>query len=265
MPWVIKRLLRSVLLGWAVASVVILATRLAPGDAVQQHYLTALSRLLAGDLGRSVQSGRLVTTEIASRLPSTLLLIAASALLAMLIGIPSGFFAAITRNGPLDRIATAASGFALAIPVFVAGLVLTLLFGVPAAMPVITIAIGLSAMTFRSTRAAVSDVMQRDFVRTARAKGLGRRRILLHHVLRNAWAPLTAALAPYLGILLGGTALVEYVFHYPGVFALLIDAVKARDYPIVAGVVLVASSLVIAVQLVADLICAAVDPRFRIA
>ena len=104
------------------------------------------------------------------------------------------------------------------------------------------------------TRIAVLDVIQRDFVRTARAKGLGPARILLHHVLRNALMPVVTVLALHLGTLLGGTVLVEYVFNYPGLSGLLVEAVNARDYPIVEGVVLVISVLFVALNLAVDLL-----------
>jgi len=118
---------------------------------------------------------------------------------------------------------------------------------------------------FRMTRAAVLDVAQRDFVRTARAKGLGPARILLHHVLRNALMPVITVLALHLGTLLGGTVLVEYVFNYPGLSGLLVEAVNARDYPIVEGVVLVISVLFVVLNLAVDLLYAVLDPRVRTA
>src|SRR5262249_3101401 len=151
------------------------------------------------------------------------------------------------------------------VPVFVVGTLMVLLFAqtlrwVPAggyvaltndplrhfmllAMPAITIAVGLSATVFRMTRASVLDVTQRAFVRTARAKGVGPARILLHHILRNALMPVMTVIALHMGTLLGGTVLVEYVFNYPGLSGLLVEAVNARDYPMVEGVVLVISVL----------------------
>jgi peptide/nickel transport system permease protein len=132
-------------------------------------------------------------------------------------------------------------------------------------MPAIAIAVGLSATVFRMTRIAVLDVIQRDFVRTAWAKGLGPVRILLHHILRNALPPVMTALARQLGILLGTAILVEYVFSYPGLAGLLVEAATARDYPIVAGVVLVTTVLFVLLNLAADLLRAALDPRVRTA
>jgi peptide/nickel transport system permease protein len=316
MPWLARRIGVAVLLVWAVASIVFLAIRLVPGDPAElllsqggvapdpatvaelreqlgldrpvlTQYFDNFANLLSGDLGRSLQDGSPVAREIGRRLPRTLEVIGFAALLAVLIGIPGGLFAAIGRHGAFDRIATWLSGFALAVPVFVVGTLLVLLFAqtlrwVPAggyvpladdplghlgllAMPAITIALGLSATVFRMTRAAVLDVAQRDFVRTARAKGLGPARILLHHVLRNALMPVLTVLALHLGTLLGGTVLVEYVFNYPGLSGLLVEAVNARDYPIVEGVVLVVSVLFVVLNLAVDLLYAVLDPRARTA
>ncbi len=170
-------------------------------------------------------------------------------------------------------------------PVFVVGTLLVLIFAqalrwVPAggyvplaqapgrhllllAMPAVTIGIGLGAATFRMTRASVLDISMRDYVRTARAKGLHPLRILLHHVLRNALMPVVTVLALNMGTLLGGTVLVEYVFNYPGLSGMLVDAVNARDYPEVQGIVLVISILFVALNLLVDLLYAVLDPRVR--
>lgn len=314
MPWLARRVGVSLVLVWAVASIVFLAIRLVPGDpaelllsqggvapdpatVAELHEQLGLDRpvlarsfdsfrhLLTGDLGRSLQDGSPVADDIARRLPRTLELIVVAALLAVLFGIPGGLFAAVRRGGILDRVGTYISALALAVPVFVVGTLMVLLFAqtlrwVPAGgyvpfaddplghltllmLPAITIALGLAATVFRMTRASVLDVSQRDFVRTARAKGVGQARILLHHVLRNALMPVVTVLALHLGTLLGGTVLVEYVFNYPGLSGLLVDAVNARDYPEVEGVVLVISVLFVVLNLAVDLLYAALDPRVR--
>ncbi len=316
MSWFARRIGVAIVLIWAVASIVFLAIRLVPGDPAElllsqggvapdpatvaelheqlgldrpilTQYTDNFRHLLSGDLGRSLQDGSSVASEVARRLPRTLELIIAAALLAVLFGIPSGLFAAVQRGGILDRVATYLSALALAVPVFVVGTLLVLLFAqtlrwVPAggyvpldqdvlehftllALPAFTIALGLGATVFRMTRASVLDVSQRDFVRTARAKGVGSVRLLLHHVLRNALMPVVTVLALHLGTLLGGTVLVEYVFNYPGLSGLLVEAVNARDYPMVEGVVLVISVLFVALNLAVDLLYAVLDPRVRTA
>jgi peptide/nickel transport system permease protein len=316
MAWLARRIGIAILLVWIVASIVFLAIRLVPGDPAElllsqggvapdpaivaelheqlgldrpiiAQYIDNFRRLLHGDLGQSMQDGSPVAREIARRLPRTLELIGVAALLAVLLGIPGGLLAAVRREGLLDRVGTYVAALALAVPVFVVGTLLVLLFAqtlrwVPAggyvplaqdplrhfillAMPAFTIALGLAAAVFRMTRAAVLDVSQRDFVRTARAKGVGPSRILLHHVLRNALMPVVTVLALHLGTLLGGTVLVEYVFNYPGLSGLLVEAVNARDYPEVEGVVLVISVLFVALNLAVDLLYAVLDPRVRTA
>lgn len=314
MSWLARRCLTSLLLIWVVASIVFLAIRLVPGDPaelllsqggmapdpaavaelraqlgldqpVALQYLTNLRHVLTGDLGRSLEDDSPVSAEIARRLPRTLELIGAAALIAVLLGIPGGLFAAIGRDGAFDRTASIAAALAMAVPVFVVGTLLVLLFAqylhlVPAggyvqlaqdplrhltllAMPALTIALGLAASVFRMTRAAVLDEQRRDHVRTAWAKGLTRRRVLLRHVLRNALMPVVTVFALHLGTLLGGTVLVEYVFNYPGLSGLLVEAVNARDYPEVQGVVLVISVLFVALNLAVDLLYAVLDPRIR--
>ena len=130
-------------------------------------------------------------------------------------------------------------------------------------MPAFTIGLGLAAMMVRITRTAVLDVMSRDFVRTARAKGLRPLPVLVRHVLRNALLPVTTVLALNLGGLLGGTVLVEYVFNWPGLSGYLVSAVNARDYPEVVGIILVISTLFVLLNMAVDLLYGALDPRVR--
>jgi peptide/nickel transport system permease protein len=314
MAWFVRRVGTAVLLIWVVASIVFLAIRLVPGDPAELllsqggvapdpaavaelrdqlgldrplpvQYVDKFRLLAAGNLGRSLQDNAPIAAEIARRLPRTLELIGLATLFSVLVGIPAGVLAANRPGGWLDRLALFNSSVGLAVPVFVIGTVLVLVFAqtlrwVPAggyvplardplrhllllAMPSLAIGIGLAATVFRMTRASVLDVTQRDFVRTARAKGVAPRRILIRHVLRNALMPVVTVLALHMGTLLGGTVLVEYVFNYPGLSGLLVDAVNARDYPAVEGVVLVISVLFVLLNLVVDLIYAALDPRVR--
>jgi peptide/nickel transport system permease protein len=314
MLWVLKRVGVSLVLVWVVASIVFLAIRLVPGDpaelllaqggaapdpstVAQLHeqlgldkplavqYLDSFRALLHGNLGKSLQDDSPVAGEVFRRLPRTLELILAAIILALLFGIPAGLRAALHRGGAFDRIASVLAAAGLAVPIFVVGTLLVLIFAqqlrwVPAggftplaqnparhftllAMPAVTIALGLFATVFRMTRVAVIDVSRRDYVRTARAKGVARPRILLHHVLRNALMPVVTVVSLNIGTLLGGTVLVEYVFNYPGLSGLLVDAVNARDYPEVQGVVLVISILFVALNLVTDLLYGVLDPRVR--
>ena len=314
MEWFVKRLGISVLLVWLVATIVFLAIYLVPGDPAElllsqggaapdpaivedlrdqlglnrpvlEQYLHSMAGLLQGDLGYSMMDGAPIAGEIATRLPRTLELIGAAALISVLVGVSTGTLAAVGAGGAFDRIASALAGLGLAVPVFVIGTLAVLVFAqslrlVPAGgfvpftqdpaqhltlllMPAGTIAVGLSATMFRVTRSAVLEVTLRDYVRTAWAKGLSFRRILTRHILRNALIPVVTVLALNLGTLLGGTVLVEYVFNWPGLSGLLVDAVNGRDYPAVVGVVLVISILFVTLNFVVDVLYAVLDPRVR--
>lgn len=242
-----------------------------------------IAGLAKGDLGRSLVDDELVLPNILLRLPRTLELIAAAALLAVCVGMPAGILAGIRSRGTLNRILSIGSALALSVPVFVIGTVLIFVLSqtlqlLPAGghtpfslsparhltsltMPALTIAIGLGAVIFRMTRAAVIEALQHDWVRTARAKGLAERRVVLRHVVRNALGPVVTVFGLQLGGLLGGTVLVEYVFNWPGLSGFLVNAVEQRDYPEVQGIVLVISAIFILLNLLTDLIYSALDPR----
>jgi peptide/nickel transport system permease protein len=313
MAWVLRRIGTSLLLVWIVASIVFLAIRMVPGDpaelllsqggsapdpatVAQLHeqlgldrpllvqYLDSMRGLVHGDLGQSLQDNSPVAAEVFRRLPRTLELIVVAALIAIVTGVPLGLVAALRPGGVVDRLTSAIAAGGLAVPVFVTGTVLVLVFAQqlhlvsaggyapisePARhfsviiMPALTIALGLFATVMRMTRASVLDVLMRDYIRTARAKGVPRHRILARHVLRNALMPVVTIIALNLGTLLGGTVLVEYVFNYPGLSGLLVDSVNARDYPEVQGIVLVISILFVALNLGVDLLYGVLDPRVR--
>ena len=314
MTWLLRRLGTSVLLIWAVATLVFLAIHMIPGDpaelllsqtggAVDQsalenlrqklglneplhrQYVNAMAGLVKGDLGHSLRDGSPVAEHILTRLPRTIELIAAAGLIAVAFGVPAGMLAAVNAGGLVDRIVAQVTGLALAVPVFVIGTLFIMVFAqtlrwVPAggfvpffenpvqhlimlAMPAFSIGIGLAAMIARMTRAAMLDVMSKDFVRTARAKGVGEKTILVRHVLRNALTPVLTVLALHLGSLLGGTVLVEHVFNWPGLSGFLVSAVGARDYPEVVGIILVISILLILLNVVVDVLYAILDPRVR--
>lgn len=314
MNWIAKRLATSVLLVWAVATLVFLAIHMVPGDPAElllsqqgsaadpvavanlraklgldkplfAQYSESMLRLLRGDLGVSLRDGTPINEQIALRLPRTLELIGAAGLLAVLIGVPLGCLAAVRRDRLADRLISQFAALSLAVPVFVIGTLFIMLFAqylrwVPAggfvsfsqdplrhllllAMPAFSIGIGLAAMITRMTRAAALDVMSRDFVRTARAKGVAEGQILIRHVLRNAIAPVLTVLALQLGSLLGGTVLVEFVFNWPGLSGYLVSAVGARDYPEVVGIILVISVLFVLLNLFVDILYGVLDPRVR--
>ncbi len=250
-----------------------------------QQYLNYLAALLHGDLGASLQDDHSVAAEIALRLPRTLELIAAAGVLALLFGLPVGTFAALRSGSLFDRLASALAGVALSIPVFVVGTLVVLLFAqklgwvsaggyVPfgrdplrhfalLAMPAGTIAVGLGAVVFRIVRSSVLEILSRDHVRAAQARGVAPSGVILRHVVRNALTPVVTVVGLHLGSLLGGTVLVEFVFNWPGLSGYLVSAVEARDYPEVLGIVLVISVLFVFLNLIIDLLYAVLDPRVR--
>jgi len=314
--WLAHRILTSLFLAWVVATIVFMALHMVPGDPAElllstggispdpvaiaelrdklgldrpilTQYGSFLLGLLKGDLGSSLVDDYPVVSEIALRLPRTLEIILGGTLVAIVIGVPAGVNAAIRRGGRFDRLASGVTALLLAIPVFVVGTLLVLLFAqtlrlMPAGgfvaisqdpwqhfklltLPALAIGLGLGAVLFRMTRAAMLDALANDYVRTARAKGLGPRRVLFVHVLRNALNPVITVLGLHMGTLLGGTVLVEYVFNWPGLSTPLLRAVEARDYPMVVGIVLTISVLFLLINLVVEMIHALIDPRVHAA
>lgn len=267
------------------AAVAALRQKLGLDQPIHVQYLNAMAGFLTGDLGQSLRDGAPVMGEIMRRLPRTLELILAAVVISVIFGLPSGVMAAIRRGGPFDRIASAFAGFSLSVPVFVIGTLLVMLFAqtlhwVPAGgyvaplegparhlllllMPAITIGLGLAAQVFRMSRASMLEVLQRDYVRTARAKGVRERTVIVRHALRNALAPVITVIALNAGTLLGGTVLVEYVFNWPGLSSVLVDAVNTRDYPMVVGCVVVISTLFVTLNLLVDILYRLLDPRVR--
>ncbi|MGG5885899.1 ABC transporter permease [Falsiroseomonas sp. HC035] len=260
-----------------------LRERLGLNRPILEQYTVFITGLVQGDLGTSLVDDYPVAAEIALRLPRTLELIFAGTIIAVAIALPAGTFAAVRQGGAFDRAASAVAAVLQAVPVFVLGTLLILVLAqwlrwMPAGgytpfaenpgrhlllllLPAVAIAKGLAATIFRMTRASVLDALSRDHVRTARAKGLTPQRVLRRHVVRNALIPVTTVLGLQMGTLLGGTVLVEYVFNWPGLSTPLLRAVEARDYPMVVGIVITVSGLFLLINLVMDLVYAALDPR----
>lgn len=262
-----------------------LRERLGLDQPIWHQYLSYLVGLLRGDLGSSLQDEHSVAAEITLRLPRTLELIGVASLIAVLVGLPLGTIAALNAGGAVDRLLAAIVGLGLSVPVFVIGTLAILIFAqkwhlVPAGgfvsfwrdpvqhvvlllMPASTIAFGLGAVVLRMTRSAVLEVVGRDHVRAARARGLWPGRIVTHHVVRNALIPVVTVVGLHMGSLLGGTVLVEFVFNWPGLSGYLVRAVELRDYPEVVGIVLVISVVFVLINLAVDLLYALIDPRVR--
>jgi peptide/nickel transport system permease protein len=249
------------------------------------QYLRWLGRAVQGDLGTSVVTGQPVLNLIVSRLPATVYLATASLALALLLAIPGGLWAAVRRNTVVDHAATGFVLFGICTPSFWVALLLVLVFSVwlgwlPSigyvppeqdfgrfllhlAMPTAILGTEVAAQILRFVRTEFLEQLHQDYVRTARAKGLSERVVVLKHSLRNALTPIITLGALEFGTLLSGAVLTEQVFTIPGFGKLIVDAVFNRDYAVVQGVVLVTASAYIALNLLADIAYVAVNPRLR--
>lgn len=258
-----------------------------------EQYARYLGALATGDLGISFSQRRPVAAAIADALPHTMLLAAAALLLDYVIGIAIGLIQAATAGRRLDDALTVTTLMIASLPAFWVALVLLLVFGEwlrwlpvagaydPAlydalplvgrmadrlrhlALPAATLGILGAAATARYQRAALLEALGQEYVRTARAKGLDERRVLLRHAWRNALVPITALVGLALPFLLTGAVLVETVFAWPGMGRLAADAITLRDYPLVTGTAVTACAVVVLGSLVADLLLQAADPRVR--
>jgi peptide/nickel transport system permease protein len=249
------------------------------------QYVAWLGRVARGDLGHSLVDDRPVAVDLANRLPRTLQLIVPASLLSVAVGVPLGMFAARRRGRLADPAASAAALVGFSMPVFVIGMLLVLGFSLTLpwlpptgyvpfgedpwaflrhlALPVLALSAAPMATTMRMTRSAYLEQAALDYVRTARAKGLGERPIAWRHVLRNALLPVVTVVGLQVGSMFAGAVLVEYIFAWPGLNTLLLNSLGSRDYPMIQGVVLLAAVLFVTVNLVTDLCYAVVNPRIR--
>ncbi len=267
------------------AAVAALRARYALDQPLPVRFGAWLGHALTGDLGRSIQTGRPVLGTVAAALVPTLELAAAALLVSLVIALPAGVVAATRRGRGADAAASLLALAGLSLPSFWLGilLILGLSIRVPLlpssgyapflqspgqalahlVLPALTLGAAMAAATMRMTRGAMLDVLPADFVRTARAKGLPDRRVVWRHALRPALAPIVTLVGLQLGQLLGGVVVTETVFAWPGVGKLAVDAIFARDFPVVQGAILLTASLFVVVNLVADTLCQLIDPRTR--
>ncbi|MFF5235184.1 nickel ABC transporter permease [Dactylosporangium sp. NPDC000521] len=251
---------------------------------VHEQFFTWFGDLLRGDLGTSMRTGQPVLDEILQRLPSTLLLAVSALLVAILLSIPMGILSATRRNGPLDAFARVASLIGLSVPNFWLGILLVYVFSVSLGwlpsqgaseggglldnlkylvLPAVTLGASLAAINMRMTRSSMLEVLNQDYVRTARAKGLAERVIMVRHALRNSLIPVVTVLGIELGALLGGTVIVEQVFAWPGLGTMVIRGISQRDYPVVQGTLLFLAFFYVLVNYLVDLVYTYLDPRLR--
>jgi peptide/nickel transport system permease protein len=264
-------------------------TDLGLDDPLPVQYARWLGNLLQGQLGRSLSQGVPVGTLIVERLPATLLLSGAALLLTLAIGLPLGVLSAVKRNGLVDLLVTGFAFFGMSVPVFWLGILLILLFSVQLgllpsagmysldqpfsigdrlrylAMPTIVLATANMAQITRYTSSSVLAVLAEDYVRTAHAKGLSGRVVLTRHALRAALIPVITIVGLMLPRLVTGAAITEAIFAWPGMGRLAVDAAVQRDYPLVMGITLMVSAVVIVSNLIVDMIYGWADPRIRVA
>ena len=233
--------------------------------------------VLHGDLGTSYKTKRPVLDEVMDRLPTTILLSLTSAAFAVLLSIPIGIISAIKQNTWIDNLLMVLALIGVAMPAFWQGLMTIILFSVklgwfpsygfttPAHwfMPVLTIGTGAMASLVRITRSSMLEVIRQDYIRTARAKGQTERKVIISHALRNSMIPIITAIAVQLGSMLGGAIVTETVFAIPGIGMLMIQSIKARDYPTIQGAVVVIAVMFSLLNLVVDIIYTFVDPRLK--
>jgi peptide/nickel transport system permease protein/oligopeptide transport system permease protein len=298
-----KRLLLTLPVLFGVSFVVFAMVRLIPGDPAEimagqaatkelvegirrdlgldrpilVQYVDFLLNLLEGDLGHSIRSRIPVTVELAVRVPNTVILALSGIAVATLVGVPAGIVSAVKPYSVIDTLVMLVALAGLSMPVFWSGLMLILVFavvlgwlpavgtGTPAhvVLPAVTVGMTSAAIIARMTRSSMLEVLRSDYVRTARAKGLSEGLVINRHALRNALIPVVTVIGLQMGTLLSGAVLTESVFAWPGVGRLIVEGILARDYPLVQGAVLVVALSFVLVNLLVDVLYAAVDPRIR--
>lgn len=301
--YILKRLLMLIPVILGVSFVVFFIMSLAPGDpvtiiagagadettleAVRQElgldqpllvqYARYMSGLLRGDLGQSYLSNRSVFEEYVTKLPATLELTFWSMLIAVGISLPIGILSAVKQYSLLDNAGMVVALLGVSMPNFWLGLMLIIVFSLhlgwlPSGgsdgfssiiLPAITVGTGLAALITRMTRSSMLEVIRQDYIRTARAKGIGRRKVIYKHALKNALIPIITVVGLQFGSAMGGAVLTETVFSWPGVGRLIVDSINKKDRPMVIGSIIMTTILVSVIMLIIDIIYAYVDPRIK--
>lgn len=252
-----------------------------------RQYVGWLGRVAHGDLGRSIRAQQPVRDLIAEKLPATLLLTASAALVALLIAFPAGVVAAVKRNTFVDLAAMVGALLGVSIPSFWSGIMLILIFALtlgwlpaigyvritadPLAalrhliLPALTLGSVMAGSVTRQVRAQMLQELGRDYVRTARSKGLREQGVVVRHALRNSLIPAVTVMGVQFSILLGGAVITEQIFAWPGIGQLAVNAIVNRDYPVLQGVILTVALLVTLVNLAVDALYVVLDPRLRLA
>jgi ABC-type dipeptide/oligopeptide/nickel transport system permease component len=257
------------------------ATRVALGfdKPIYVQYAIYLRNVAKGDLGRSLRHHRPAAVLVMERFPATLQLALASMLLAVGVAIPAGIFAAVKRGTLYDTVTVASSLLGQSVPTFWLGIVLIMVFAVrlrwlPTSgyggwqhmlLPTITLGLYMMALITRMNRSSMLEVLGADYLRTARAKGLWERVVLLRHALRNALIPVVTVIGLQTGTLLGGAVITETVFAWPGIGSLAVDSITTLDYPVVQAVVILSGGVFVVINFLLDVVYVWLDPRIKYA
>ena len=303
MTWfLIRRVAQAILVVIGVAAVIFFVMRLVPGDPARLispraseealaairvqlgldkppivQFLFFLGNAARGDLGSSYYEQQSAISLIFDRLPLTLLLTAMAMVIAVGVGLPLGFLAATHRDSLIDKLVLAVQMLFQSSPNFWVAMVLLLIFAVnfkvlpaigyenptSAILPAASLAIGLIAIISRVGRASMVEILEMDMVKALRARGIPARLILWKHALKNSLLPLLTLLGAQVGYLLGGAVIVEFIYNYPGVGLLTLEAVLRRDYPLVQAIVVITAGIFVTVNLLIDLSYGIIDPRVR--
>ena len=297
-----KRLLGAIPVAFGVSLLAFSMTHLTPGDPVSimlgerataediarlreqlgldepfyVQYVTFVSRALRGDLGTSIRSGQPVLTEIAARLGPTAALTGAAMLIAITLGLTLGTLAAVSRSPLLETLIMTFAMLGISMPTFWSGLLFILFFaltldwlpvtgsGLPGlVLPAVTLALPSAAVLARITRSSLLEVLDQDYIRTARSKGLVERVVTYKHGLRNAFIPILTIIGLQVGGLMAGSVIVESVFARPGIGRFAVNAILARDFPQIQGIVLLAGLVYVLVNALVDLFYGVLDPRIE--
>jgi peptide/nickel transport system permease protein len=266
-----------------------LSKRLGLDDPIPVRYMQWLAGAVRGDLGTSLSSSEPVAFRIGQRLPNTLLLAGTALVVSILVGIPLGVIAALRRNSVPDFLVALVSVMGLSVPAFWLGIILILILSVnlnwlPSSgiattgndgdlgdrlvhllMPAIVLSTTVLPYVVRFTRSALLDVLGQEYVRTATAKGLSRVRVVYGHALRNALVPVISIIGTLVPRLVGGSVVTEAVFGWPGMGRLAVEAANGRDYPLIVGITVIVSVVVVVSSLVVDMAYTWLDPRIRLA
>jgi len=302
--YLVKRLFSAVFVLLGITTLVFLLIHLVPGDPIEvmlgetarsadrealrlalgldlpvmQQWLQYLINISHFDLGESLHSKQAVSQLLMERLPATAILSIVSLIIAIVIALPLGILAAVYKDSIWDRFAMVTAMLGVSIPNFVMGPLLILIFALwlgwfpvsgregiaSLVLPSLTLGTALAAILSRMVRASMLEVLQEDYVRAARARGLTELRVLGLHALRNAALPVVTILGMQLGALLAGAVITETIFAWPGIGQLMIESIQKRDYPVVQACVLLISFTYVLVNLVTDFTYVALDPRVKL-